>query len=384
MSLGFSSELTTVDLAVLNLVNSGVSTVVAAGNSGSGNNYVYTPGSVDEVITVAAMNQFDGVTSYSSQGGTSRYSGVTVKPDVTAPGGSHYAVPLFSADSNYNDAEGKWGEVVVDDAAPMQGTSMATPIVAGAAQTLVEALGGFAGWNYTRVQALTPKMLLLMTATETYPNLRESGTSGTSPTLERGGKDAQEGYGRINVDAAADAALKTYLAGTTVVDSLGSPPSPSDISVVGQRLAWARNVQLFSGVSYNFSLSVPAGADYDLYLYNGTGTSFGEPLILTKSATAAAGANESIAYTPALSGEYFGVTVFNRLSPELEASLTLTVTGPGGYYYYDFQPVAVAADMVEGYSFSWVVPDVSGTYMVEVGLVPAQLTAYDAAWLKVK
>ena len=102
---------------------------------------------------------------------------------------------------------------------------------------------GLAGWNYTRSQALMPKMLLLMTATETYPNARESGTS---PTLERGGKDVHEGYGRINVDAAADAVLKTYWTGTTVVDSLGLPPKLSDISVVGQHLAWARNVELSS------------------------------------------------------------------------------------------------------------------------------------------
>jgi subtilisin family serine protease len=426
LSLGFASEQSAVDVAVLNLVNSGVCTVVAAGNSGSGANYIYTPGSVDEVLTVAAMNQFDGVASYSSQGGTSRYTGLTVKPDVTAPGGSFYAVPLFSADSNYNDAEGKWSDVLANDSAPMQGTSMATPVVAGAAQTLVEALGGFAGWNYTRGQALTPKMLLLMTATETYPNARESGAS---PTLERGGKDVQEGYGRINVDAAADAVLKTYLAGTTVVDSFGSPPSLSDISVVGQRLAWARNVELFSGVSYNFSLSVPAGADYDLYLYNMTGNAYGEPVILTKSTTTSAGANESIAYAPALSGEYFvvvkraredtgggqftltstsgqtahillsvepdqpslvrgqsltlKVTMLNELNPAFESSLALTVTGPGGYYHYDFQPVAVGADEVKDYSFSWVVPDVVGTYMVEVELVPPQLSAYDAVWLPV-
>ena len=56
------------DSAVVNLVNSGVTTIVAAGNSGSGSNYIYTPGSVDEVITVAAMNQFDNIASYSSQG----------------------------------------------------------------------------------------------------------------------------------------------------------------------------------------------------------------------------------------------------------------------------------------------------------------------------
>lgn len=77
------------------------------------------------------------------------------------------------------------------------------------------------------------------------------------------------------------------------------------------------------------------------------------------------------------------VTVFNEMNPALNSTLTWTVTGPSGYYLYDFQPIAVAADEVKDYSFSWVVPEFAGTYMVEVGLVPAQLTAYDAAWLKV-
>jgi subtilisin family serine protease len=426
MSLGFSIEVSSVNAAIVNLVNSGVSTVVAAGNSGSGTNYIYTPGSVDEALTVAAMNPFDGIASYSSQGGTSRYSGATVKPDVTAPGGSFYAVPLFSADSNTNDADGRWSDVVANDAAPMQGTSMATPVVAGSAQILVEALGGSAGWSYTRSQALLPKMLLLMTATETYPNARESGTS---PTLERGGKDVQEGYGRINVDAAVDAVLKQYLTGTAVVDSLGVPPKLADISVLGQRLCWARNVQLFSGITYSFSLSVPAGADYDLYLYDSTGTAYGEPVIKTKSVSSALGGDESISYTPASTGKYylvvkratetsgggefaltstpsqtahlllnvepnqavyargqsltFQVTVFNELSPALESTLALTVTGPGGYYHYDFQPIALAANEVKDCDFSWAIPQTVGTYVAEVGLIPAQLTAYDAVWLNV-
>jgi subtilisin family serine protease len=330
-------------------------------------------------------------------------------------------------DTNYNDAEGGWSsDAVANDAAPMQGTSMSTPIVAGAAQILVEALGGFAEWNYTRDQALLPKTLLLMTATETYPNARESGIS---PTLERGGKDAQEGYGRINLDAAADAVLKNYLTGTVVVDSLGMPPKTTDISVLGQRLCWARNVRLFSGITYDFSLGVPAGADFDLYLYNTTGDAYGQPVILTKSTTAVSGAKESIVYTPVLSGEYyvvvkratettgagqftltstpsqtphlllnvdpsqasyvggqaltFQITVFNELSPALESTLALTITGPAGYYHYDFQPVAVAADKAKDYSFTWAAPQVTGTYVVEAGLVPAQLTAYHAAWLKV-
>jgi len=63
--------------------------------------------------------------------------------------------------------------------------------------------------------------------------------------------------------------------------------------------------------------------------------------------------------------------------------LALTVTGPGAYYHYDFQPIALAANEVKDYSFSWAIPQTAGTYVAEVGLVPAQLTAYNVVWLKV-
>jgi uncharacterized membrane protein len=77
------------------------------------------------------------------------------------------------------------------------------------------------------------------------------------------------------------------------------------------------------------------------------------------------------------------VDVLNQLGPPLNSTLTLTVTGPGGYYHFDFQTVNVTANEVKEYSFTWTVPAVAGTYVVEVSLVPPQLTAYDAAWLKV-
>ena len=72
------------------------------------------------------------------------------------------------------------------------------------------------------------------------------------------------------------------------------------------------------------------------------------------------------------------MTVFNQLNPSLDSTLTLTVTGPDGYHQYDFRPIAAAADDAKDYSFSWTVPDTAGTYVIEVDLVPAQLTAYDA------
>jgi subtilisin family serine protease len=304
MSLGFSAEVTSVNSAIVGLVNSGITTVVSAGNSGSGSNYIHTPGSVDEAITVAATNQFDNIARYSSQGGTSNYKGKTTKPDLAAPGGSFLAVPLMSADSNDNEAEGTWPEVYLDDSAPMQGTSMSAPVVAGAASLVIQALGGFSNWQWTRSQALQPKMLLLMTATETYPNLREYDTS-YSPTLGRGGKDVHEGYGRLNVDVALDALLKTLEIGSTVTDALGMPPTLADISGLGQKLAWARKVQLNTEDKCNFTLTVPSGADFDLYLYNSTGTLYGEPAIVGKSINATTGGVEQIMLTPPYNGTYY-------------------------------------------------------------------------------
>jgi hypothetical protein len=287
---------------------------------------------------------------------------------------------------------------------------------------VAQALGGYVGWNFSSsIKALMVKTLLLMTATETYPFVREAGGASTSPTLDRGGKDVHEGYGRVNLDAAVEVAALTYSLGDVATGSFGA--SPLD------RKCWARNVYLHQGTQYSFNLTVPAGADYDLYLYNMTGNAYGEPVILTKSTKAVVGGFENITYSPALSGKYyvvvkraradtgvgqftlmsspsqavhlfltvepdqasytrgqsvdFVVNVFNRLNPSLDSTLTLTVTGPSGYYYYDFQNVTVAADAVREYSYSWDVPNVAGTYVVEVSLVPSQLTAYDAAWLKV-
>ncbi len=77
------------------------------------------------------------------------------------------------------------------------------------------------------------------------------------------------------------------------------------------------------------------------------------------------------------------VTAFNEHTPALEGILTLAVTGASEYGYFDFQTINVTYGSVREYSFDWSIPDVAGTYVVEVSLVPAQLTAYDTTWLKV-
>ena len=82
----------------------------------------------------------------------------------------------------------------------------------------------------------------------------------------------------------------------------------------------------------------------------------------------------------------FDVNVLNQLNSSLISTLTVTVTGPGGYGYFDFERISTTAEWSE-YSFNWTVPknplgaSIPGTYVVEVSLVPMQLTAYDCAWL---
>jgi hypothetical protein len=109
------------------------------------------------------------------------------------------------------------------------------------------------------------------------------------------------------LDAAVDAILKTYEMGTVGDRHSGQSPSVGNVSVLGQRLAWARNVRLVSRCRYNFSLSVPIGADYDLYVYNSTGNAWGEPIIVASSTNATTGGTENCWVTAPYTGTYYVV-----------------------------------------------------------------------------
>jgi hypothetical protein len=79
----------------------------------------------------------------------------------------------------------------------------------------------------------------------------------------------------------------------------------------------------------------------------------------------------------------FSATVLNQMSPKQETTLALSIIGPADYSFYGFQSINVPASGVDEYSFSWRIPETAGTYIVEVGLAPSQLTAYDTVWLNV-
>ncbi|MFI6638597.1 S8 family peptidase [Streptomyces sp. NPDC050504] len=131
MSLGGpdSPELDPLEAAVNKLTaEKGVLFAVAAGNSGPRPSTVESPGSADAALTVGAVDDADALANFSSRG--PRVGDGGFKPDVTAPG-----VEITAAAAAGSMLAEKLGQNP-DGYLTLDGTSMATPHVAGAAAIL--------------------------------------------------------------------------------------------------------------------------------------------------------------------------------------------------------------------------------------------------------
>ncbi|MCU1268022.1 MAG: hypothetical protein JWM21_4340 [Acidobacteria bacterium] len=254
MSLGSpavqSYKFDPVCLAVRRVVDAGIVVTVAAGNVGKDAlgrkiyGAIHSPGIEPSALTVGATNTFgtatradDTVTTYSSRGPTRSYwtdsAGVhhfdnLVKPDLVAPGNK-----LVYAESDRNllvtlhpqlDA----GIAQVDNRREMylNGTSMSTPVVAGAAALMLQAN-----------PSLTPN---LIKAILTY----------TAQPLA-GVNKYEQGAGELNIEGAVRIArlVRTNLGSSTVV---GAPlltttvqPTPQS-TIAGYTFNWSGKVNLSS------------------------------------------------------------------------------------------------------------------------------------------
>ena len=105
--------------------------MVAAGNSGPKPSTITSPGISPKVITVGAVDDKrtpniadDTIAEFSSRGPV----GSRIKPDITAPG-----VKVVSVNTNKDYKSGQRNTGSITPYTTMSGTSVATPMVSGAA-----------------------------------------------------------------------------------------------------------------------------------------------------------------------------------------------------------------------------------------------------------
>jgi serine protease AprX len=270
-------------LAVEKAWKAGIVVVVAAGNLGRDNSWsnggygtITAPGNDPYVITVGAMRDQsttartdDVLATYSSKGPT--VIDRIVKPDIVAPGNRIVATASFmgSLESNYPSnwvPRGTYSAYSsmtgASDYFQLSGTSMAAPMVSGAAALLIQ-----------KTPTLTPddvKLRLMKTAYKTYPTYSSGVDAATGKSYSTQYDIFAIGAGYLDIAAALNSSDKANGTGTArspraVKNSNGTITLGFDTGTIwnksvtwGTSVVWGTNV-FVSGTSVLWGSSVMWG-----------------------------------------------------------------------------------------------------------------------------
>lgn len=160
--------------AIDNLVAGGIFFAAAAGNSGTGCSTIFDPPAIyDSAFVVGSTTSTDALSGFSSRGPVA--GAARVRPDLSAPGSSVRSAQRIS-DSAYGTSNG---------------TSMATPHVAGAAALIMQANPNLKGDPEAVAE------ILRSTATTTGVGTGNAQTCGGTPITTW--PNYMVGHGRLNV-----------------------------------------------------------------------------------------------------------------------------------------------------------------------------------------
>jgi subtilisin family serine protease len=260
--------------------DAGIVVVVAAGNDGKDQNgnklygTIHSPGTEPSAITVGASNTFgtdsradDVVTTYSSRGPTRGYYTDAlgnkiydnlIKPDLVAPGNKIIGAEAYGCTliTDHPELDANVYETnTYHYVMYMSGTSVAAPVVSGAAALLLQAN-----------PSLTPNLVKAILIYSAQPL--------------KGYNTLEQGAGELNIDGAVRLAntIKNPLSGLTNGQPLLSGALPAQESTIaGQTFHWGQ------GVITNYTFL------YDSDLMNNWQGMYGQGVLLSDGTYVSAG-----------------------------------------------------------------------------------------------
>ncbi|WP_407659324.1 S8 family serine peptidase [Jiangella rhizosphaerae] len=233
--------------------------VIAAGNDGPGAGTVTTPGAAGSALTVGAVDKQDELAGFSSRG--PRAGDFALKPDVTAPGVGIVAARAENA---------VIGNPVGDDYLALDGTSMATPHVAGAAALLLQQRPDWAGADLKAALASTTSPNDALTVYEQGTGRIDLARATTQQVFAASGP-LDAGYFPYPQDDAAPVTRTVTYRNTgsspvtlslaaEVADEDGTAPAPGMVTL------GASSVTVPAGGTADVAVTVdPSAGDYGLY-----------------------------------------------------------------------------------------------------------------------